>query len=68
MKGTTKRCYILKIKTLGRVVLEKKIFSPFSHYKPMADNDALGRGQFGPQGHDWQELLRGLLNIASHKI
>ena len=29
-----------------------------------------GRGQFGPQGHDWQELLRGFLNcyIASHKI
>ena len=28
----------------------------FSHYKPMTDNDAPGRGQFGPQGHDWQEL------------
>ena len=27
-----------------------------------------GRGQFGPQGHDWQVLQRGLLNIASHKI
>ena len=34
----------------------------------MADNDAPGRGQFEPQGHDWQELYRGLLNIASHKI
>ena len=30
----------------------------------MADNDAPGCGQFGPQGHEWQELLRGLLNIA----
>ena len=38
------------------VVLEKKIFKCFSHYKPMADNDAPGRGQFGPQSHDWQEL------------
>ena len=27
-----------------------------------------GCGQFGPQGRDWQELKRGLLNIASHKI
>ena len=32
----------------------------------MADNDAPGCGQFGPQGHDWQELQRGLLIIASH--
>ena len=31
-------------------------FLIFNHYKPMADNDAPGRGQFGPQGHDWQEL------------
>ena len=28
----------------------------FSHYKPMADNDAPGRGQFRPRGHDWQKL------------
>ena len=28
----------------------------FSHYKSMADSDAPGRGQFGPEDHDWQEL------------
>ena len=56
MKGTTKRCYILNIKALGLVVSEKKIFFIFSHYKPMLNNDAAGRGQFGPQGHGWQDL------------
>ena len=25
-------------------------------------------GQFGPQGHGWQDLRRGLLIIATHKI
>ena len=30
------------IQGLGLVVLEKKIFKCFSHYKPMADNDAPG--------------------------
>ena len=34
----------------------EEIFKCFSRYKPMADNDAPGRGQYGPQGHDWQEL------------
>ena len=27
-----------------------------------------GRGQFEPQGHSWQDLWRGLLNIDTHKI
>ena len=40
MKGTTKHCYILNIQALGLAVSEKKIFSCFSHYKPMVDNDA----------------------------
>ena len=40
MKGNTKGCYILNISALGLVVSEKKIFSYFSHYKPMLDNDA----------------------------
>ena len=31
-------------------------FLMFSHYKPITDNDAPGRDQFGPQGHVWQEL------------
>ena len=28
----------------------------------------LGRGQFGPQGHSWQDLWRGLLNVATQNI
>ena len=40
MKGTTKRCFILNIQALGLVVSEKKIFSYFSHYKSILDNDA----------------------------
>ena len=31
-------------------------FFIFSHYKPMLDNDAPGRDQFGPKGHSWQDL------------
>ena len=27
-----------------------------------------GRGQFRPQGHDWQDLCRVPLNIATHLI
>ena len=27
-----------------------------------------GRGLYGPQGHCWQDLLRGLLYNAIHKI
>ena len=37
-------------------------------FKPIVDNDAPGHGQFGPKGHGWQDLLRELLNIATHKI
>ena len=39
-RGMTQHCYTLNIQALGLVVLEKKIFKCFSHYKPMADNDA----------------------------
>ena len=27
-----------------------------------------GHGQFGPQGHNWQDLCRGPLNIAIYFI
>ena len=43
------------------MVSEKKIFLSF-HYKTMAANDSLRRGQFGPQGFDWQDLCRPLLH------
>ena len=33
-----------KIEALADVVSEKKIFSCIFHYKPMANNDAPGRG------------------------
>ena len=56
------------MKALGLVVSEKKIFLCFSHCKSMGANDPPGRGHFGPQGHDWQDLYRGPLNIATHKI
>ena len=29
----------------------------FSYYKSMEANDHPGRGQLGPQGHDWQDLI-----------
>ena len=35
---------------------EEDIFIFFFHYKSMVDNDAPGHGQFGPQGHGWQDL------------
>ena len=33
----------------------------------MAGNDVLGRSHYGPQGHGWQDLQRGVLCIATHK-
>ena len=57
------------MKALGLVLLEKKIFLCFSHCKSMGANDPQGGGgHFGPQGHDWQDLYRGPLNIATYKI
>ena len=40
----------------------------FSHFKPMADNHRPGRGQYETQGHCWQDLKRGSLYIATHKM
>ena len=56
---------------------EEKIFLSFSHYKSIGVNDTPGRGQFGPQGLDWQigpqgldwqDLCRRPLNIATYLI
>ena len=58
IKRTTIHCYT---QALGLVVSEKKIFLCFSH-------DAPGWGPYGPQGHGWQDLQRGPLYIATHKI
>ena len=62
IKRTTTHCYTQNMNALGLVVLEKKIFFMFF---PMT---APGRGPYGPQGHGWQDLYRGPLNIATHKI
>ena len=57
MMGLTKHCFPQNIKALGLMVSEKKIFFyVFSYYKSMEANDPPGRGQLGPQGHDWQDL------------
>ena len=56
------------MKALGLVVSEKKIFLCFSHCKSMGANDPRGGAIFDPRGHDWQDLYRGQLNIATHKI
>ena len=58
----------IKYTSLGLVVLEKKIFKCFLIISLWQIMTPPGCDQLGPQGHDWQELLRGLLNIASHKI
>ena len=44
----------------------RKEFLSFSHYQSMGVNDPLGHDQFGPQGHGWQDLCRGPLNIAKY--
>ena len=66
IKGLTKHCFTQNIKALGLMVSEKKIFLRFfpiiSLWRPMTP----GRGQFRPQGHDWQDLCRVPLNIATH--
>ena len=46
---------------------EKKIFLSFSHYN-LWELMTPGRGQFGHQELDWQNLCRGPLNIATYSI
>ena len=58
IKGLTKHCFTQNIKALGLMVSEKKIFFTFfpiiSPWRQMTPPP--GRGQLGPQGHDWQDL------------
>ena len=60
MKGTTKRCYIQNIQALGLVVSEKKIFSYFSHYKPMLHNNAPGAWPIWAPGTRLAGFIKGL--------
>ena len=54
--GTTKHCYILNIQDSGFVVSEKKIFLCFPIMSLWQIMTIPRRGQFGPQGHGWQDL------------
>ena len=47
---------------------EEDFFISFSHFKSMGANEPIGCGQFGSQGHGWQDLCRRPLNIASYLI
>ena len=49
------------------MVSEEKIFLSFSHYKSIGVHDPLGRGQYGLQGLDWQDLCRGPLKSLPTK-
>ena len=40
-----------KYRSFGCCGFRKEYFSCIFHCKPMADNDAPGRGLYGPQGH-----------------
>ena len=55
IKGNSKHCYTQNIKAVCLLVSEKKIFLNF----PIVILWELmnqGCSQFGPQGHDWQDL------------
>ena len=57
IKGLTKHCFTQNIEAPCLMVSKKNIFFyVFSYYKSMGANDPPGRGQLGPQGHDWQDL------------
>ena len=50
----------LNIQALGLVVLEKYIFKCFSHYKPMANNDAPGAWPIWTPGSRLAGIIKGL--------
>ena len=60
VESTTSHCYTLNIQALGLVVLEKKISKCFSHYKPMADNEALGAWPIWTPGSRLAGIIKGL--------
>ena len=50
IKGLTKHCFTQNIKALGLMDSEILVYG----------------GQLGPQGHDWQDLGRVPLNVATY--
>ena len=59
MLGTTNYCYTQNIKALDLMVSEKKIFLRFP---------IVSLREMMTPGHDWQDLCRVPLIIATHKI
>ena len=57
-------------------VVNDNVYTKFGHNRSIrfqdieqklnSDDDPLGRCQFRPQGHDWQDLCRVPLYIATH--
>ena len=60
--------YTQNIKALDLMVSEKKIFFTFSYCKSTGDDDPRGVANLDPQEHDWQDLCRVPLIIATHKL
>ena len=67
IKGLTKHCFTQNIKALGLMVSEK-IFFTFFPIRSLWRQMTPGRGHLGPQGHDWQDLRRVPLNVATYYI
>ena len=57
---------VTKYESSGPCGIGEKDFLCFSHCKSMGANDPRGGAIFDPRG--WQDLYRGLLNIATYKI
>ena len=64
-KGITKHCHKQNKRALGLMVSERKILlcsTYFSIWELMTP----GCSNFDPQGHDWQDLCRVPLNLATY--
>ena len=48
--------------------IKKEDFSTFSYCKCTGDDDPRGVANLDPKHHDWQDLCRVPLIIATHKI
>ena len=57
-----------KYKGFGSCDFREEYFSCISEYKHMADDDVPGAWPVWTHGHGWQDLWRGLLYIATHKL
>ena len=58
--------YILNIKALGLVVLDKNFFSCFAYISLCVKHVTPGHCHFWPQGHNLNKLGRGLQGGATY--